>query len=76
MAYWAVAFMAMALAAAALRMTGIGGLSQLDAWALFLVGLLLGLMSLLLDSIQGGTARQEDREQPRQGRGQTPNRQG
>ena len=50
MAYWAAGFMAMALTAAALRLSGLVALSPLDAWALFLVGLLLALMSLLLNS--------------------------
>ena len=50
MAYWAAGFMAMALSAAALRLSGLVALSPVDAWVLFLVGLILALMSLLLNS--------------------------
>ena len=49
MAYWAAGFMAMALSAAVLRLCGLVALSPLDAWVLFLVGLILALMSLLLN---------------------------
>jgi uncharacterized membrane protein YtjA (UPF0391 family) len=50
MAYWAAGFVAMAVVAAALRLCGLVALSPLDAWALFLVGLILAVISLLLDS--------------------------
>lgn len=50
MAYWAAGFMAMALSAAALHLCGVVALSPLDAWALFMVGLILAVMSLLLNS--------------------------
>lgn len=61
MAYWAAGFMAMALSAAALRLCGMLALSPLDAWALFLVGLILSVMSLLLNSRVPEPYRQERR---------------
>lgn len=60
MAYWAAGFTAMALSAAALRLSGVSALSPLDAWALFLVGLILALMSLLLNSRAPAPYRQDE----------------
>ena len=50
MAYWSAGFVAMALVAAALRLCGLVALSPLDAWALFLIGLILAVISMLLNS--------------------------
>jgi uncharacterized membrane protein YtjA (UPF0391 family) len=50
MAYWSAGFVVMAVVAAVLRLSGLVALSPLDAWALFLVGLILAVITLLLNS--------------------------
>jgi uncharacterized membrane protein YtjA (UPF0391 family) len=69
MAYWAAAFLAMAFSAAVLRLCGLAALSPLDAGALFLVGVILGLMSLLLNNPDAVPYR-EDPKQARPAPGQ------
>jgi uncharacterized membrane protein YtjA (UPF0391 family) len=68
MAYWAAGFMLMAVTAAGLRLSGLAALSPLDAWALFLVGVILALMSMLLNSRTPAPYRQ-DKQDKNGGRG-------
>lgn len=65
MAYWSAGFVAMAVTAAALRLCGLVALSPLDAWALFLVGLILAVMSLLLNSRVSVPYRRDERHHDR-----------
>jgi uncharacterized membrane protein YtjA (UPF0391 family) len=45
---WAATFLVLALIAAILGFSGIAGVAIQIAWILFLVGLVLGLLSILL----------------------------